>query len=237
MKMKKQHKWLIAIVALIVVVLVGTYFYRHRFDKYEFTQEEQQASVGQAKTEGRKLVVYFSWPAQQEVDGTTSASRLTRDGRLYGNTEYVAGIISRQTGADLQRIETERTYPQTVSEILDDTKAEHNSGEHPKLRSHIANMDSYDIVFIGYPLWWYEMPMALYSFFDEYDLAGKTVVLFTTHGGNRFCRTLRTVQQLEPKAVIVQGPAIFDQEIDQAEEQVTKWLDEHGFQTLPPESD
>lgn len=229
MKLKKSYKWLIATTTVIVLALVGTYFYRHRFDKYELTQEEQQQTMLEAQTEGKTLVTYFTWPTRDDVDGTTSASRLTRDGKLYGNTEYVAGIISQRLGADLHHIETERTYPSTVGAVLDDTKEEHNRGDYPKLKSHVEDMSQYDIVFIGYPLWWYDMPMALYTFFDEYDLSGKTVVLFTTHGGNRFCRTLRTVQQLEPKAVVMQGPAIFDREMDKAEEQVSKWLEINKF--------
>ena len=67
-------------------------------------------------------------------------------------------------------------------------------------------------------------PMAIYSFLEGYDFSGKTIVLFTTHGGNRFCRTVPTVRKLFPKANVVQGPAIYDREMDKAEQSLDEWL-------------
>ena len=71
------------------------------------------------------------------------------------------------------------------------------------LATHIESLDSYDTVFVGYPNWWYDMPMALYSFFDEYDLSGKTVIPFNVHNGSRFSRTIQTFQELEPGANVI----------------------------------
>ena len=192
------------LLAVIIIAAVGTYMYRHRFDKYEQSQEEQAA-------------------------GIKAIGKDSRFGHLYGNTEYVADILSKKLNADLFRIETVRSYPTEPKALLDETKVENASHMRLELKSMVENFSDYDVIFIGYPLWWYDMPMAIYSFLEGYDFSGKTIVLFTTHGGNRFCRTVPTVRKLFPKANVVQGPAIYDREMDKAEQSLDKWLKDKGF--------
>ena len=117
-----------------------------------------------------------------------------------------------------------RSYPTEPKSLLDETKVENTSHMKPELKSKVENFSDYDVIFVGYPLWWYDMPMAIYSFLEGYDFSGKTIVLFTTHGGNRFCRTVPTVRKLFPKANVVQGPAIYDREMDKAEQSLDEWL-------------
>ena len=76
--------------------------------------------------------------------------------------------------------------------LLDETKVETTSHMKPELKSRVDNFSDYDVIFVGYPLWWYDMPMAIYSFLNGYDFSGKTIVLFTTHGGNRFFHRANT---------------------------------------------
>ena len=95
------------------------------------------------------------------------------NGKLYGNTEYVATLISQKTGGDLFQIKTEQTYPGTHKELIDAAKKEADGKVRPKLATHIRNLKDYDVIFVGFPNWWYDMPMPLYSFFDEYDFTGK----------------------------------------------------------------
>ncbi len=227
--MTKKIKILCWTAGIAIVATIATYFYRHRYDKYEFTQEEQHSVMLEAKKEGKTLVAYFSWKATEETDGVSCASIVNVNGQTLGNTEYVAGVFARELGADIFRIETERTYPLSRLDLIEDTKQEHDSNSHPKLRTHIDNIDQYDIIFLGYPLWWYDFPMAIYSFFDEYNLEGKTVVLFTTHAGNRFCKTLRTAQDLLPKSPVIQGLATHEDNVATSEASITKWLVENGF--------
>ena len=215
--------------ALLIIIGVAVNCYRHRYDKYEQTDTEKQAALSKAQKQGKTLVAYFTWPTADDTDGTTSASRITTNGTLMGNTQYVATLIAQSQNADLHKIETERTYPANVQDLLPAANDEHQRGEHPRLKTHISNITDYDIIFVGYPLWCYDLPMALYSFFDEYDLSGKTIVLFTSHGGNRFCKTLKTVQELEPDATVVQGPAIFEKELKSAQQQISDWKKESGF--------
>ena len=89
----------------------------------------------------------------------------------------------------------------------------------------------YDTIFIGYPTWWYDMPQVLYSFFDEYDFSGKTIIPFNTHNGSRFSGTIETIQDLEPDAtVITDGLTISENDIPDAESDVNSWLEESGYQ-------
>lgn len=91
-------------------------------------------------------------------------------------------------------------------------------------------MERYDTVFIGFPNWWYDMPMALYSFFEEYDLSGKTIIPFNVHNGSRFSSTINTIQELEPEAtVITDGFTVSEQNVDEAVGDVAAWLDELGY--------
>ena len=214
---------------IVVVAAVATYFYRHRYDKYELTEVEQQTVMLEAKKQGKTLVAYFSWPATEEVDGVTCASLVNVNGRTLGNTELVAGLFAKELGADLFRIETERTYPLSRGALIESTKEEQDKKQHPALKTHVEDMDQYEIIFLGYPLWWYDFPMPIYSFLDEYNLEGKTIVLFTTHAGNRFCKTLRTAQELLPSSPIVQGLATHEDDIADAESDIRRWLENNGF--------
>lgn len=227
--MKKHLKATYWVIGLAIIAAVGTYLYRHRYDKYEFTQEEQQTVMLEARKQGRTLVAYFSCPATEEVDGVTCASLVSTGGKTLGNTELVAGVFAQELGADLFRIETERSYPLSRGALIEATKEEQDNNEHPTLRTHVENMAQYDIIFLGYPLWWYDFPMPVYSFFDEYDLTGKTIVLFTTHAGNRFCKTLRTAQDLLPSSPIVQGLATHENDVMDSEATVSKWLHDNEF--------
>lgn len=227
--MKKHLKATYWVIGLAIIAAVGTYLYRHRYDKYEFTQEEQQTVMLEARKQGRTLVAYFSWPATEEVDGVTCASLVSTGGKTLGNTELVAGVFAQELGADLFRIETERSYPLSRGALIEATKEEQDNNEHPALRTHVENMAQYDIIFLGYPLWWYDFPMPVYSFFEEYDLTGKTIVLFTTHAGNRFCKTLRTAQDLLPSSPIVQGLATHENDVKDSEATVSKWLRDNEF--------
>ena len=109
------------LLAVIILAAIGTYMYRHRFDKYEQSQEEQTAGIKAIGKDSRFLVTYFSWPSPDypDLDATSGASNVVKDGHLYGNTEYVADILSKKLNADLFRIETVRSYPTQPKALLD----------------------------------------------------------------------------------------------------------------------
>ena len=192
---------------------------------YTSTAQKTVASAGN----GKSLVVYFSVPETDGVDAVSGASRVLVNGKVMGNTQYVASIISEATGSDLFEIKTERTYPGTHRALIDAAKEEHDGNARPKLTTHISNLKDYDTVFVGFPSWWYDMPMPLYSFFDEYDFGGKTVIPFCTHGGSRFSSAIETIRTLEPKATVLDGHAISRDRVPESKESILKWLDKLGL--------
>lgn len=173
---------------------------------------------------GKVLVAYFTVPETDGVDASSGASRVNVGGKMMGNTQYVASIISKTTGGELFQIKTERTYPGSHQALIDAAKVENDNHTRPKLTSHIKNLDDYDIIFVGFPNWWYDMPMPLYSFFDEYDFSGKTIIPFCTHGGSGFSDAIKTIRSLEKDATVLNGYAIERDKVPESEEGINKWL-------------
>ena len=183
-----------------------------------------RVSSAAAGKDGKILVAYFTWPEPDGVDASSGASRIIKDGKLYGNTEYVARMIAEATGGDLFAIETEKEYPSPHKPLIDEAKREQKANERPRLTTHIDNLAEYDVIFVGYPNWWYDMPMAIYTFFDEYDFGGKTVIPFVTHGGSRFSQSVETIRGLEKQAKVIEGPAIPGRSAGDARESIRTWL-------------
>lgn len=182
-----------------------------------------------AAMDSKVLVTYFTWPEPDGTDANTGASRTISNGKLYGNTEYVAHIISEATGGDLFAIKTERTYPTPHKALIDAAKVEAEAKQHPRLTTHIDNLKDYDIIFVGYPNWWYDMPMAIYSFFDEYDFTGKTVIPLVTHGGSRFSQSVETITEMEKGAKVVEGPSVSARSVPEAKQSIEQWLKKQGL--------
>ena len=178
---------------------------------------------------GKVLVAYFTVPETDGVDASSGASRVNVDGKMMGNTQYVASIINKTTGGDLFQIKTERTYPGSHQALIDAAKEENDSHARPKLTTHIKNLGDYDVIFVGFPNWWYDMPMPLYTFFDEYDFSGKTVIPFCTHGGSRFSDAIKTIRGLEKNATVLDGYAVERDRVPESEELVNKWLKRIGM--------
>ena len=147
-----------------------------------------------------------------------------------GNTQKLAKLISDRVGGDFVRIETVQTYPTEYQELADFAKNERDKDIHPELKDLNINLEDYDTIFIGYPIWWYQMPMAMYTFFDTYDFDGKTIVPFNTHEGSGNGGTYDDIKELEPKATVLEGLPIRggDMEQDQGGK-VDNWLKELGF--------
>ena len=133
-------------------------------------------------------------------------------------------------GGILFSIRTSVVYPADGGELIDYAAQEQEENARPELTTHIENLDGYDTIFIGYPNWWAGLPMAVYSFFDEYDFSGKTIIPFNVHNGSRFSRTIQTIQELEPDATVVEdGFTVSEQTVAEAAEDVAAWLEDLGY--------
>ena len=181
-------------------------------------------------TKSKTLVTYFSFPESDGVDASTGASRILADGKMQGTTEYVAKVIADATGGDIFRIKTVHTYPNsTHKDLIDYAKKEAESKTYPKITEKITDFNSFDIVFVGYPNWWYDMPMVIYTLFNEYDFSGKTIIPFCTHGGSGFSSSVETIKKLEPKAKVVNLPAIPRNNAANSKGGIEKWLKDNNL--------
>lgn len=193
-------------------------------------------SISRAAKAGAEkvLVVYFSMPETDTPDNMTREednSVVVIDGKVLGNTQYVAQLIRNTTGADMFRIEPLKPYPTDHRTLVKLAKKEQKGNERPAIAGQVENMEAYDTVFIGYPTWWADMPMVLYTFLESYDLSGKTVIAFNTHGGSSFSNTISTIAGLQPNArVLENGFSIFRDNVDRAEPEVAQWLAEFGYE-------
>lgn len=124
-----------------------------------------------------------------------------------GNTHIVAEMIASETGADLFRIETERSYPADYNECIEVAKREKNANARPAIMGDVR-VEDYDVIYLGYPNWWGEMPMAVYTFIEKHDWKGKTVVPFCTHEGSGLSGTERRVQSACEGAKVLKGLAV-----------------------------
>lgn len=189
--------------------------------------KENQAQV---KTDGNVLVAYFTAAENSGVDAVASASYSEVNGEAVGRVRALADMIQAKTGGELFSIQTSVVYPADGGELIDYAQKEQDDNARPELTSHIENLDNYNTIFIGFPTWWYDMPQVLYSFFDEYDFSGKTIIPFNTHNGSRFSGTIDTIKDLEPDAdVITDGLTISEHDIPEAEDDVNSWLEGLGY--------
>lgn len=180
------------------------------------------------------LIAYFTWaentqvenPEEVDVDATTSASVL-----LPGNTAKMAGWIQQKVGGDLFSIVVSEPYSSDYDECLDRAADEKAENARPELVNHVDNMEDYDVVFLGFPNWWYTAPMAIFSFIEEYDLSGKTVVPFCTHGTGGLAGSVTDITAALPASTEVSEPiGVYRSDIDSAQPVINEWLEGLGFE-------
>ncbi|TQA64416.1 flavodoxin [Enterococcus faecalis] len=174
---------------------------------------------------GKSLIVYFSEPEASGVDAVAGASRVVNDGEVLGNTEQTAAWIAQDTGMERVQIEPATDYPSDHDELVNQADEEQAADDRPEISFITENLNDYDTIFIGYPIWWADLPMPVYSFFDNEDFSGKTLVPFSTHGGSGFANTIATIEALEPDATVVtDGLTISRNDDSDSRADVQQWL-------------
>ncbi|MEU9288282.1 flavodoxin [Streptomyces sp. NPDC048275] len=180
----------------------------------------------------RTLVTYFSVPETDDPDNMTEDEENSThvvDGKVLGNTQYVAQIIEKRTGADVFRIETAENLPLDHGTLEDLALEQQEANARPELKALIPNLEAYDTVFIGYPIWWYDLPMPVYTFLEQHDFSGKNIILFSTHGGNRLGETVGAItEKLSDSTVISNAFTISRDDMENTEAEVGNWLDSLG---------
>lgn len=141
-----------------------------------------------------------------------------------GHTRQVANWIHAQAGGDIFEIQTVTPYSSNYDAVVDQAKREQQENARPKLKTHIQNMDEYNVVFLGYPNWWNTIPMPLFTFMEEYNFSGKTIIPFCTNGGGGFGRGVNDMKATISNAKFLSGIEIRDSHVKDAKDEVTKWL-------------
>ena len=180
--------------------------------------------------ESSVLIAYFSWAEnavlEEGVDAMTSPSVSDP-----GNVQQLAGWIQEETGGELFSIQITDPYPSDWDACLERANEERGQNARPALvEPQVENLDSYDTVFLGYPNWWYGVPMALLTFLEENDLSGKDVYLFCSHGTGGLARSVEIITEAAPEANISDN--IFDcyeEDAPASQGDIQAWVGELGF--------
>lgn len=201
----------------------------NNLDNDEEEKEIETTSNGDSKI----LVAYFSVPETDNPNNMTREeenSAIVVNGEVLGNTQYAAMLISEKTGGDIYRIEPKTPYTTDHEKLVDQAKEEQNDNARPEIKDKVENFDDYDVIFVGYPNWWGDMPMILYTFLESYDFSGKTVVPFNTHGGSGLSSTVRTItNKLSNAKVEKNAITISRNNMEQASNEIDKWLKDIGI--------
>ena len=171
----------------------------------EETAESETSTTGDSSS---VLIAYFSWS---------------------GNTEQVAQIIQQETGGDLFEIAPATPYTNDYNELLDIAQQEQSDNARPELAGQVENWEQYDTIFVGYPNWWSDAPMAVYTFVESYDWDGKTLIPFNTSASGGFGRSLSGLEESAPGASILDGISFTERNLGDAQSEVAAWLDELGL--------
>lgn len=146
-----------------------------------------------------------------------------------GNTRNVAQEIQKNVGGDLFEIKTTNTYPEEYQATTEQAKTEKNNNFRPQLAAKVPNIDSYDVIFVGYPIWWGTMPMGVFSFLEQHNLAGKTVIPFCTHGGSGLSDSVSDIKKTLPQANVLSGLAIRGSDAGKSQTEIANWLKSIGM--------
>lgn len=163
---------------------------------------------------GKVLIVFFSHAGENYGVGNIKV----------GNTKLVADEIQKVTGGDEFEIVADKNYDMPYDALTKLAKEESEKGEKPSFKGEIKNIDDYDTVFIGGPIWWGTYPRVMFTFFDKYDLNGKTIIPFTTHEGSGLGSIVEDLKTIYPKATFKEAFSIYGHEIRKDLSKVDKWL-------------
>lgn len=175
------------------------------------------------------LVAYFSrWENSLQtgdIDTTTSASVVVQGDEITGTTEYVAAQIANYTEGDLFQIRTVDPYPEDFDETVDAAHEERDGSYLPPLQNTVRDLDRYDVVFLGFPVWSSTAPNAVASFLAENDLSGKTVIPFCTHDGYGQGASFTRIGELCPASSLLEGLAVHAESVQDSRNDMTAWLE------------
>lgn len=192
-------KGLLAMMAMLLFSLVSC-------------SSEEPATVGLGDTisgdAGKTLIVYFSWG---------------------GNTRMVANHIHDLVGCDIVEVETVIPYPDSYEEVIQIAPGELESDYRPELKTKVENMDEYDTLIVGTPIWGGHLTPTMKSFLAGYDLSGKYIAPFCTHGGSGTAQSVSDIRSVCPNSTLLGSLAVYGNRAENSREEVEKWLKQIGI--------
>ena len=184
--------------------------------------ETPKAAASSAPAGKRALVVYFSRADENYVVGNVEK----------GNTRILAEMIAEATGADTFEIKPAKPYPKEYTPATEVAKQEKNDNARPEIVGTMPDVSGYDVVFVGYPIWWGDLPMPCYTFFDKVKLEGKTIAPFCTHEGSGLSGTdsnIANATKAKVTEALVMKGSVAQNSRDEAKKEVTDWLKKLGY--------
>lgn len=195
--MRRTGKRIVAFLVCFVLFL-GVAVNGYATSAEAATKKETKQSAKQSK-EKKVLVVYFS---------------------RTGTTKTVAKKIKKMTDGTMFRIQTKKKYPSDYDKMLDTAQKEQDENARPALKKKVKSMKKYDIILIGFPIWWGDAPMAVYSFLESHNLSGKTIVPFCTSGGTGIGGSVKNIKKVCKGTKVKKGLTANDV----SDKKIKKWL-------------
>ena len=218
----KKKLLLVALVLMVVVGLTGCGSNKKNKELENKEDDIIKTDSEVVNTDGKVLIVYFSKTGENYNVGNVDV----------GNTAMMASYIKEYLNADSFEIVPVNKYPDNYKESTELAMKEKNENARPKIKNKLANLEDYDTVFIGYPIWWGDLPMIVYTFIENYDLSGKTIIPFNTHEGSGNAGTYNTLKNKLTNANVNTNGLAVEGSVARTDEGKTKtisWLKELGY--------
>ena len=205
--MKKKTRILLIVLAIILVLAAAAAVIVLRMNRGSRTPIDNNPEPA-VSGNSNVLVAYFSWS---------------------GHGRQMANWVAEETGGELFRIVPEVPYGEDFDTVANRAQTELNDGTRPALSAHIDPeiMAKYDTIYLGFPIWWYDLPTPVWSFLEEYDLSGKTIIPFCSHGTGGFAASLRDIGNVLPDdCTVLEEFGAYRPEVAQSKDELLAWLAE-----------
>lgn len=216
--MKVRYVLLLAVALLVSVSCNGSKRQDNQTKQNEMSKMSNK-NDSTAKTASNVLIVYFSHAGENYSVGNIKV----------GNTKLVAEEVQKLTGGDLFEIVAEKNYDMPYLQLTEVAQEEARNGELPAFKGEVKNIENYDTIFIGGPIWWGTYPQVMFTFFKRYDLNGKTLIPFTTHEGSGLGNVVEDLRQQYPQASVAHPFSIAGHNVRSGMDKVDKWLKGLGY--------
>ncbi len=199
-------------------------------EEEEPASTEQQPEEPSNAQESGVLVAYFSWADNAVIDGEVDAVA-SPSVTAPGNVQQLAQWISERTGGDLFSIQVTEPYSSDWDACLERANQERAEDARPELTASVEQLEQYDTVFLGYPNWWYGVPMALLSFLEENDLSDKQVYLFCSHGTGGLASSVEQIDEALPDSTALSENVfdVYEEDAASSQQDILAWLEELGY--------